>query len=255
MESKLFAVEDTNLSYAWGRVFLHVMERGVNEIAPLVVQVHVSESGIPCEDMQIRRALDSALNARREDNCGAVANTMFPESLWNPGRPRADLYARYKRLLPLLKRHYLENRNGLYFERMIQYDDEQPVNQLEHVITTYCGNNHRRSALQLTVFDPHHDHTNQRQRGFPCLQSVTFSPVGEELHVTAFYPLQTLFAKAYGNYLGLCRLGHFVAHELNLDFTRLTCIAAVAKLASTKHELAGLAQQVKCVLTTVGRIQ
>ncbi len=255
MTSELLTVEASNLSHAWGKAFLRVMERGVDEISPLVVTVNIDSSGMPVEDLQIRRALDCALLEQGEDDCQAVANTIFPASLWNPGRPRLELYRRYQRLLPRLRHKYSENRNGLYFQRMIAYDDDRPVNQVEHIITTYRGDNHRRSALQLAMFDPHADHTNQRQRGFPCLQSVTFSPYGEnELAVTAFYPLQTLFAKAYGNYLGLSRLGRFVGHELNLRFTRLTCVAAVAKRAVPKRTLTRLAEEVAATLAADARI-
>ena len=253
MHSALFTLAESNLSYAWGKAFLRVMERGVDEITPLVAQVRIETGDKPLEDPRIRRALDCVLTERGEDDCQAVANTIFPESLWNRSRPRAELYARYEQLLPRLRR-YPENRNGLYFQRMIAFNGDQPVNQLEHVITTYLGDNHRRSALQLALFDPHEDHTHQRQRGFPCLQSVTFAPVeGGGLAVTAFYPLQTVFAKAYGNYLGLCRLGRFVAHELNLRFTCLTCVAAVATRAAPKSRLADLAEEVASVLSAAGQ--
>jgi hypothetical protein len=255
MPSALMTVEESNLSYAWGKAFLRVMERGVDDIMPLVVTVKIDTSGIPVEDPQIRRALDRALIEHGEDDCQAVANTIFPASLWNPRRPRPELYRRYQLLVPRLRRTYLENRNGLYFQRMIAYDDDRPVNQLEHVITTYLGDNHRRSALQLALFDPRVDHTHQRQRGFPCLQSVTFTPYGQgELAVTGFYPLQTLFAKAYGNYLGLSRLGRFVGHELNLRFTRLTCVAAVATRAVPKRDLARLAAEVAAALVAADPI-
>jgi hypothetical protein len=250
MDSAPLTVEESNLSHAWGKAFLRVMARGGGAIMPLVVTVKVDPAGSPAEDPQIRRALDRALVKYDEDDCEAVANTIFPTSLWDPRRPREDLYSRYQRLLPRLRRKYTENRNGLYFQRMIAYDDDHPVNQLEHVISTCLGGNRRRSALQLTLFDPRVDHTHQRQRGFPCLQSVTFAPHGDgELAVTGFYPLQTVFAKAYGNYLGLSRLGRFVAHELDLRFTRMTCVAAVAtRGATTKRDLAPLEETVAAAL-------
>ena len=255
MNSALLTVEDPNLSYAWGKAFLRVMERGVDEIMPLVVTVKIDPSGLPVEEPQIRRALDRALVERDEDDCQAVANTIFPASLWNPGQSRSELYQRYQQLLPRLRRNYPENRNGLYFQRMIVYDDERPVNQLEHVITTYRGDNHRRSALQLALFDPHADHTHQRQRGFPCLQSVTFTPHGHgELGIMGYYPLQTLFAKAYGNYLGLAQLGRFAAHELDLRFTRLTCVAAVATRGGVpKRDLSCLQEVVAGALEVADR--
>jgi thymidylate synthase len=117
----------------------------------------------------------------------------------------------------------------------------EKINQLEHVIQTYLGDNHRRSALQITIFDPHSDHTNQKQRGFPCLQSVSIAPLGAgELAITGYYPVQYIFAKAYGNYLGLCRLGNFIAHELQMEAVRMTCIAAIAVRGQNKSSLVSL---------------
>src|SRR5262249_6257528 len=151
-----------------------------------------------------------------------------------------------------LRRRYPQNRNGLYFERMIAYGAaEERINQLEHVIQTYRGDNHRRSALQITIFDPHSDHTNQRQRGFPCLQSVSIAPLSSgDLAITGYYPVQYVFAKAYGNYLGLCRLGKFMAHELQLQAVRMTCIAAVAVRGENKSSLVSLQDVVREALRT-----
>ena len=148
---------------------------------------------------------------------------------------------------------YHSNRNGVYFQRLIAFGHElnmqDGVNQLEHVIQTWSGGNHRRSALQAAVFDPRKDHTNQRQRGFPCLQQVAFARIGDNgLAVTGFYATQYMFERAYGNYLGLCRLGHFMAHEMGLRLSQVVCIATPAMRYRAKGDLAGLAQQVKAAL-------
>jgi hypothetical protein len=50
------------------------------------------------------------------------------------------------------------------------------------------------------------------------------------LILNAFYATQLLFNKAYGNYLGLCRLGDFMAHEMGLSFERMNCFVGVAKM-------------------------
>ena len=93
--------------------------------------------------------------------------------------------------------------------------------------------------------------------GFPCLHQVCFTPLGgngrEGLAVTGFYATQHVFEKAYGNYLGLCRLGHFVAHEMNLRLVRMTCIAASARLGDVdKSEVEPLADRVRAVLKATG---
>jgi hypothetical protein len=90
------------------------------------------------------------------------------------------------------------------------------------------------------VFDASHDLTRQRQRGFPCMQQVAFAPDGDQgtLSVSAFYASQYLFKRAYGNYLGLCRLGRFVAHEMGLRLERVTCYVGFAHLDDTPGKLA-----------------
>jgi hypothetical protein len=50
------------------------------------------------------------------------------------------------------------------------------------------------------------------------------------LLISALYPMHYLWARAYGNYLGLMNLGRFVAFEMGLELTALTCIALVAKV-------------------------
>ena len=229
-------IVDENLSYAWGRVFLLALKEG--EILPLVVTVTGFSGGHPKEDAVIRQMLDDELLANSKRSCRTVASTIFPEALWTPGAPRDELYERYAKILPGLKR-IPANRNGLYFERMISHGPTQ-VNQLEHSIGTWTRGNRRRSALYAAIVDPSRDHTHQRQRGFPCLQQVAFTPQHSTgtLAITGFYNTQYLFERAYGNYLGLCGLGRFMAQEFGLTLSRMTCIAAVAKqeMARTRIE-------------------
>jgi hypothetical protein len=66
--------------------------------------------------------------------------------------------------------------------------------------------------------------------------------------MTAFYATQTIFSRAYGNYVGLARLGRFLAHEMKLELTRVTCIANVAQLGLGKRQCSILAEQ----LTRIG---
>lgn len=228
MKSEALTVENDDLSIAWATAMLRLLEKGASELIPLTVTIHVNGDE-PQETAGIRSALDDKLEECGFCSCETTANTIFPQSLWKPGTDRHVLYERYLTILPRLRKHKANGR-GMYFERMISHGDDK-VNQLEHIISTYRDSgNHRRSALQLSIFDPAHDHTNQRQLGFPCLQQVGFIPSTDGLTVTGFYPTQNIFDRAYGNYLGLCRLGRFVAHELDMKLTRLICFTGVGKI-------------------------
>jgi hypothetical protein len=56
--------------------------------------------------------------------------------------------------------------------------------------------------------------------------------------VNALYAAQYMVERAYGNYLGLCRLGQFVAHEMELRLARLTCFTGIAECEIAKGRLA-----------------
>ena len=179
-----------------------------------------------------------------------VARTIFPRGLWNPARAREELYRRYFRILPRIRK-CPDNKYGVYFERMIAYGDTAK-NQLEHIIQTYKRGNHRRTALQAAILDPATDLTDQRMRGFPCLQQVAFVPThGGGLRVVGFYPRQYIFERAYGNYLGLCWVGRFIAHELGLQLEEMQCFICVATLGGLgKAVLQPLASRLRELLDT-----
>ena len=249
--SRSLTIEEDNLSVAWAKALLRVVEAG--EIAPLSVVIRGFTDGEPKEVAQIRQLLDDALSADEKAlSCNEVANTIFPNSLWNARANRQQLYDRYLRIMPRVLRDR-RNRYGVYFQRLIAFGHdvarEGGVNQLEHIIQTWHGGNHRRTALQAAIFDPSRDHSNQPRRGFPCLQHVAFAPQGSDgLAVTGFYVTQYIFERAYGNYLGLCWLGRFMAQEMGRHLTQVTCVASPAKRDKTKSYLQELAQGVERIL-------
>jgi len=230
-------INETNLSCAWSRIFLHIIDNPGKEISPLVVSLTGFSSGIVNEDKSVRDALDNCLVKNKKQKIHTVANTIFPSSLWRMAKyDRKKFFEIYLNALPRYKAaEPSKNRRGIYFERLIGFGSgPHNGNQLEHIIFEY--NSHptiRRSMFQASIFDPGRDHIpNCRQLGFPCLQHVSFVPNNQDktLVLNAFYATQQLFDKAYGNYLGLCRLGNFMAYEMGLTFDRMNCFVGVAKL-------------------------
>ena len=51
-------------------------------------------------------------------------------------------------------------------------------------------------------------------------------------------PPQQLFEKGYGNFLGLARLGAFVASQVGLMLARVTCFVGIEKMESKPEEAA-----------------
>lgn len=247
MPRQSVVIEETGLAVAWARAFLRIARPGVTELAPLVVVVQELNEASD-GDANIREALDRELAARRLPESHSVANTIFPQHTWNHSSSREELFARYERMVPRLHR-WSGNRYGLYFERLTE---AAPINQLERILQIHERGVKRRTALQATLFRPGRDLTFQQRRGFPCLDQVAFAPTRSGLEVSAFYTMQYIFDRAYGNLLGLTRLGRFMAQEMGLELGRLTCVAATGQLGqATKGSLGPLIQEMQAALASI----
>jgi hypothetical protein len=252
-------IKESNLSLAWAGAFLAVARPARRGLNPLVITVGDFASPLPSENAGLRLALDKRLIALDKNPTDVSAMTIFPYKMWiRLGQPNcAEFSARcIQRLLPRLKKLDRRNQNGTYFERMMAYtgvrrDGARTVNQLQFIIDLLARDRRpRESALQIACFDPAKDHTGQPVRGFPCLQQVSVSYDNDDnLAISAFYPTQYIFDRAYGNYLGLCHLGHFLANETGLKFSRLTCFIGKPELGDVnKCELISLTQMASSLL-------
>ena len=238
-------VEETGVSLAWGRAMQIVTRPRMKEMTPLTVAIAGADTEeVLSEHEGIRDELKKLLAAHGKQGVETVANTLFPNSLWNRSEPRHILYERYRAILPRLRKASRKNAHGLYFERMIMNGRDDAPNQIEFALGAF-GPGMRRSVLQVGVFDPRRDHSAGRRRGFPCLQHLSFVPDrAGSLSVNAFYASQFMVERAYGNYLGICRLGRFVAHELGLPLKRVTFHVGLASLDMSKSALAGVLAEV-----------
>jgi hypothetical protein len=245
-----YSQEETNLSVAWARAFSMVSAKYGRELSPFLVSITGFDNGIVVEDKGLRHALDTSLDESGHQSIETVANTIFPESLWRrSGRDRTKLFEQYLENLPdYVAMAPKKNRCGLYFARLIAFDldpatgDRLPHmpadlarhkgNQLEFIIGKWQDGLRRRGMFQACVFDPVRDHNGAAQQPFPCLQHISLVPDESSgtLCLNAFYATQQLFVKAYGNWLGLARLGSFLADEMGLRFERLTCFAGIEKM-------------------------
>ena len=267
--TKPVLISETNLSYAWGRAFIELVDRPSASPAPLAITLTGFRRGEPEEDEAIRAEVDKALQARSRNSVAISGFVIFPYQPWvRRGRPPRGQFFTWclEKLVPRLKARDSRNRRGLYFERMMQFEygtanNPQAVNQLAHIIDLwhFCANQGRRprqSALQASCFNPRTDHNRQPRLGFPCLQQVSFTyDDSNGLAVNAFYPTQYIFDRGYGNYLGLCHLGAFMAHELGLELVRFNCFVARAELGDVnKSEVQALADFVRSALPPQGAI-
>jgi hypothetical protein len=75
-------IDDTNLSRAWARLLLQILNGAGTEIAPLVLSVNgFDQSGAAAEDPAVRQALDRLLKRKSRLVVDDVAFTIFPQRL------------------------------------------------------------------------------------------------------------------------------------------------------------------------------
>jgi hypothetical protein len=237
-------IERSNLSLAWADAFLLAVESR-RMLRPLVLTLGDFTSLLPPEDLSLRRTLDEHLAALDKNPCHISAMTIFPYKVWiRRGMPHCDEFSKLciSRLLPRLQVLNRSNQNGTYFGRMMAYSGTKAsgpreINQLQFVIDLMKKGKARprQSALQIACFDPAKDHTGQTRRGFPCLQQLSLAYDDDgNFALNAYYPTQFIFDRGYGNYLGLCHLGHFLARETSLRFSRLTCFVGRPELGEVR---------------------
>lgn len=252
-KSPLFTCSAATLAHAWSESYLAIKEPPRRDFTPFLISIGAGPTGDVTEDQDLKHALDACLENAGLKPVETVAKTIFPQAMWARAKgDRHKFYASYLESLPDFVAMAPEcNKYGLYFARLIGFGIDHRTgdsldymkgklredgNQLEFIIKA-CKPGAQRMALQATVFDPMRDQGENR-RPFPCLQHVTFIPDFERktLTVNAFYALQLFFAKAYGNWLGLSRLGAFVASQTGLRFDRLNSYAGVQKAPGTPKD-------------------
>jgi len=146
-------------------------------------------------------------NSRRRatrpcDSLSAVCRNNFSHCLCEPSvaKQRWSTFARYERLGRVSGSAGKPQRSLLSaltaFDRRSRRTTGEPM---KFVVSTYKKGNHRKSALQAAILDPRKDHTNSRQKGFPCLQQVGFTPLrGDGMSVTGFTQPSTIRKKPTG---------------------------------------------------------
>lgn len=210
------------------------------------------------EDLGIRRELEeSVAGLARGDRANrlpalhsvhTVANTIFPISMYNPGRPGAA--AEFFERAQSVGRLHEGRRNewGTYFGRLVSYPraDGAKVNQLENFLAvlaeaktwsdryeaplTFPGESTELAADALTadalVIGPQ----DRRPRGNPCLAHLSFTVLDGAIHLTALYRRHHYIARAYGNFLGLARLLNFLAYESGREVGAMMIVGTHADL-------------------------
>jgi hypothetical protein len=265
MPKKTAVIHSTNVSEGWADIFNLVMAAPGAKAGPIVLELE-AQNGVAVETPIVRQLVDEELKKHDKFSIDTTSFLIFPWKLWNMlGQPDltrfTDIYL--KKVFPALKRRGpMHNSHGTYFQRMIQFSGfsetagvrkEKEVNQLQRILEIWGkaeqkGRHPRHSALQATIFDPAKDHHGAALCVFPCLQQVSFNYHDNFLTINAYYPTQYLFDRGYGNYLGLCQLGQFMAKQMGLTFSGLVCFIGSCHLGGagiTKQTLTPLKSRIE----------
>lgn len=231
-----------NLSVGWGLVLDALARPGVKRLAPLTLTITgFDANGIASETPEIRSAVERFLVAHDKRDVENVAWTIFPQRDWEIADGDRDLFfdvyiESFQRVQAFNPRN---NKRGSYFQRLVDLNGQgRGPNQLKWLLDDYDQHPaaRRRSKFQATTFDPARDYTSASLLEFPCLQQVSFTFDDGSLQLNAFYATQQIARKAYGNYLGLSRLGAFVASQMKLRFDQLNVFVGLAHMDVRKGD-------------------
>src|SRR5712692_2840678 len=132
-------ISERNLSHAWGRALLHVVDCLGADIKPLMLSIrHFRNDGLPEEDGDIRAAVDAFLETKGGWSVEIVAFTIFPQRYWqvNHGDRRAFYQMCFDALPHLKAKNPTLNGKGLYFERLMKFGrGSKDENQLEYMLS------------------------------------------------------------------------------------------------------------------------
>lgn len=244
----MILIDEADLSAAWIATLDAVLAAGGTAIN--VVTSWPAHAEVP----QVRQVLDNFVRTRPERPNASprwltdtVANTIFPDELYDPelGEQALEQFSEwYLEQLDLVR---LASPGGEYCQRLVAWDgpDGEPINQLATVadkLARYADPDRHfpySSDYELAIEDPALDLRTQMPGrngspyGFPCLSHISLTVERGLVHLTALYRNQHLIHKAYGNYLGLSRLLRALCHHAGLDAGTVTVIATHADAETT----------------------
>ena len=247
----MIAINRRTLSEAWIDTFGAVLDAGGSAVNT-ITSWHADDE-IPA----VRNVLDDFITSRPESSkpwprwpIDTVANTIFAAELYEEElgidalEEFSDLY------LEGFEVAKLASPGGEYCHRMVAWPSHngEPINQLVDVaskLRRYADPDHSyrySSDYEIALEDPVLDlrtllpGRNRDPYGFPCLSHISLTVQDGTVHLTALYRNQHLVKKAYGNYVGLARLGRALCHHAGLKLGTVTVVAthADAEIGTTK---------------------
>lgn len=192
--------------------------------------------------------VDAFLRGHHRNSLSGVANTIFPQSLYDRHGPEA-FYSVYRdTVLPRMKK--MTRDWGRYFDRLtawkrVRGSKVAVINPLEELVSfmkeQIASDRTYRNAYEMTVFDPTRDAGKVSNR--QCLSFLSFKLTQEnQLLLTVMYRNHAYIARGLGNFIGLGRLMTFVAEQSGATVGSLTCISTHAEIDHSKTTRDGVVE-------------
>lgn len=191
------------------------------------------------EDPQIRADADAFMTTAGHAPIDEVRTTIFPADMADDLCDPIELAAEYMEDYEV--RRQLAGGQGTYFGRICAYPHPsgETTPQLENLVAKLgraATGKRWRARYQLNIYAEHVD-LDKARPFFPCLAHLAFQLASEpgrgkpdRLDCLALYRNQNMTLKAYGNYLGLAQLQHYVADATGFRPGELTVVAGHAEL-------------------------
>jgi phosphopantetheine--protein transferase-like protein len=234
-------INGQNVAEAWLKGYEALAKRRHDEAVNMTVTV--DNPGL--EILGVRQSIDSEVarlqaTGKRDFNKSVhtVANTIFPISLYREGRPEAFYEAAVTGQSGRKGTITSWGHNsGTYIGRLLQYPTYggERFNQISRMLENLDARLNFQDSYEMSLtceppdadpdtptlfasastFVPAYDNSH---RGGQCLSHISLnrSPQGA-LSMVALYRHQTYLTRAYGNFLGLSRLLHFLVRESRKD--------------------------------------
>lgn len=236
-------VNGENLADAWVNAYEALTQR--THCAAVNMTVTIENPAL--ETLRVRKEIDAAVARLRaagkplfNKSVHTVANTIFPISLYREGRRgafyEAAMIGQSGRTGTITS---WGANGGTYIGRLLKYPTfgGESFNQLARMLENLDARLNYQDSYEMSLtceppdpdpdaptlfasasastFVPKYDNSH---RGGQCLSHVSLhrSPTGA-LSMAALYRHQTYLTRAYGNFLGLSRLLHFLVRESKKD--------------------------------------
>jgi thymidylate synthase len=243
--NKPIVICEDSFQNAWAQAFLKLHTNQWNAWN-IVVQIEHPEFF----DIKINSLFEDFTNNNNLISPKHVAHTIFPQTFFTNGISKKRLYYKYWRFF---KRPRKDPRSGwgTYFARMIKYPTANgDIDQLGDIINN-INNRSKNYGASYTMVIPCPDRDLNKIMGSPCLNYITIQTEKTPnqnnkkiINLLAVYRNHDFTRRAYGNYLGLCNLLKYIAHETNSQIGTLTCVSSHASVPDYRSELLGIANNI-----------